>query len=81
MGASRNNYAAVGILRMYDGCGGLLEVWELADLWPTSVNFGDLDYATSDEATIDLTLRYSSVRYTPICPSFAIENCCTPCGS
>lgn len=80
MGSSRNDYAAVGILKMFDGCGSLLETWELNDMWPTSVNFGDLDYASSDEATIDLTLRYSSVLYTPNCPGFTIENCCTGCG-
>lgn len=81
MGSTRNNYAAVGILKMFDGCGSLLETWELFDMWPTSVNFGDLDYSNSEEATIDLTLRYSSVRYTPNCPSFVIDNCCTPCGA
>lgn len=80
MGASRKDYAAVGILKMFDGCGTLLETWELNDLWPTSVNFGDLDYSSSDEATIELTLRYSGVKYTPNCPGFEIASCCTPCS-
>ena len=81
MGSSRNQYAAVGILVMYDGCGEALERWELNDMWPTSVNFGDVDYSSSDEATIDLTLRYSSVKYEALCPTFQPESCCVPCGT
>jgi len=81
MGSRAQDYSATGLISMYDGCGTLLETWELQKMWPTSINFGDLDYASSDEATIELTLRYSDVIYTPICPAFTIENCCTPCGS
>lgn len=80
MGSRRSDYSATGIIGMYDGCGSLLERWQLDDMWPTSINFGDLDYGTSDESTIELTLRYSNVTYTPICPAFPIDNCCTPCG-
>lgn len=80
MGSSRNDYAAVGILKMWDGCGTLLERWDLNDMWPTSVNFGDLDYSNSEEATIELTLRYSSVVYTPVCPAFPINPCCFGCS-
>lgn len=81
MGSTRADYTATAILKMWDGCGGLIEMWEMRDVWPTSINFGDLDYASSDEATIELTLRYSDVRYTPICPNFSIEPCCTPCDN
>lgn len=79
MGSSRNDYAATGILKLWDGCGALLETWILNDLWPKSINFGDLDYASSDMCDIELTLRYSSVIYQSICPSYAIEPCCTGC--
>lgn len=80
MGTMRYDYAATGILKIWSGCGDLIEIWELIDLWPNSIDFGELDYSSSDVALIDLTLRYSNVRYTPVCPEFAINTCCTPCG-
>lgn len=79
-GSMREDYSATAVIKLYDGCGNSLETWTLKDVWPTGVNFGDLDYASSDEATIELTLRYSSVAYENECPGFAIDPCCTPCG-
>jgi len=58
---------STGILTMYDGCGGLMETWQLGSLWPQSINWGDLDYAVSEEATIDVTFRYSEVRHFSSC--------------
>lgn len=58
---------ATGTLRMFDGCGALLERWVLKSMWPQSINFGDLDYSNSEEATIELTLRYSEVQWKPKC--------------
>ena len=81
MGSRGNDYTAQGILNEYDGCGTLLNTWTLNRLWPTDINFGEVDYASSEECTIELTLRYSDVIYTPVCPNFAIQPCCTPCGS
>lgn len=80
MGSQRKDYTATGVLKLYDGCGQLLERWTMMDMWPTSINFGDLDYSSSDEVTIELTMRYSQVKYEPICPNFAIKACCSPCG-
>ena len=80
MGSSRDDYAATAVVKLWDGCGSLLETWEMRDMWPTAVNFGDLDYSNSEEATIELTLRYSDVTYTPECPNFPINPCCTPCN-
>lgn len=79
MGSQRADYTATAVLKMWDGCGQLLESWEMKDVWPTAINFGDVDYASSDECTIELTLRYSDVKYTPECPKFPIIPCCTPC--
>jgi hypothetical protein len=80
MGSIRNDYAATAVIKLWDGCGSLLESWTLKDVWPTAVNFGDLDYSNSEECTIELTLRYSDVTYVNECPGFAIDPCCTPCG-
>jgi len=80
MGSSRRDYAAKAFLFLYDGCGNEIEQWKLADVWPQAINFGELDYSSSEEATIELTLRYSQVEYKPICPAFNIDPCCTPCN-
>ena len=77
---SRENWAATGVLTMYDGCGVEIEVWTMGNMWPQAINFGDLDYASSDEVTIELTLRYSDVQYFNFCPGFDINPmCCTGC--
>lgn len=76
----KRDWNATGILNMYDGCGTLLEGWELQHMWPTSINFGEVDYSTSDIATIELTLRFSDVKYRSYCPNFTPQSCCSPCG-
>lgn len=60
----KEGWAGSGILTMLDGCGETLETWEFADVWPQSINFGDLDYSTADECTIDVTFRYSKAKLT-----------------
>lgn len=75
----RLDYAGKGILKLYDGCGGEMEEWVMADMWPQAVNFGDLDYSSSEEVVIELTLRYSQVKYTPKCPQFTPDPCCIAC--
>jgi hypothetical protein len=81
MGSARQDYSGTGVLTMYDGCGTVIETWTLGHLWPTAINFGELDYSNSEECTIELTLRYSQVQYTPgACAAFPEPDCCTPCG-
>lgn len=79
--AEKRDWGATGVLNMYDGCGILIEQWQLQSMWPKSINWGDLDYESSDLSTIELTLRYSDVRYKSFCPEFVPVSCCTPCGS
>ena len=62
----RRGYAGVGNLKLYDGCGSPLEQWTMGDCWPQSVNFGELDYSSSEECTIEVTLRYANVAYTSL---------------
>lgn len=80
-GSARQDYEGIGVLRMYDGCGGLLETWTYSNVWPTGVNFGDVDYSSSDIAEIELTLRYSNVTYVSNCGGVVAPCSCTPCGS
>jgi hypothetical protein len=63
MNSGGGGYAGTGTLNLYDGCGSVLETWVLRHVWPTSISFGELDYASSDEATVEVTLRYSEVEY------------------
>ena len=75
----RRCYGGTGIITMYDGCGQELEEWRLFDCWPQAMNFGELDYSQSEEATIEVTLRYSNVKYTNMCGPQPTVKCCG-CG-
>ena len=45
-------------LELYDGCGNTLESWTYDNVWPTDIEFGELDMGSSDIIMIDLTMRY-----------------------
>jgi len=75
----KRDWDATGVLNMYDGCGVLLEQWQLRHMFPTSVNFNDLAYESADNAEISLTLRYSDVVYRSFCPDFIPAGCCSGC--
>ena len=79
-GNARDAYAGTARLILYDGCGEPMEEWIMRDAWPQAINFGDLDYSSSEEVTIELTLRYSDVSYKSLCPTFTIERCCVDCN-
>jgi hypothetical protein len=78
-GTSFNDYAATAELILYTGCGQPMEIWQLDNVWPQAVNFGELDYSSSEEVQIELTLRYDKVRYFGLCPQIEFNSCCTPC--
>jgi len=78
-GAGNNGFSGTGQLRLFDGCGTLLETWTMKGMWPTAINFGDLDYSNSEECTVELTLRYDEVQYRNNCPGFDVSGCCTGC--
>lgn len=79
MGSTLNSYEGCGRLILWDGCGQPLEGWLLRNMWPQSINFGDLDMSSSEEVTVELTLRYSNVEYVTYCGG-TVERCpCVPC--
>ncbi len=78
---ARSCYAGIGICTLYDGCGNPMERWTLGDCWPQAVNFGELDYASSEEATIEVTVRYSNVSYVNLCGTRQPTHICCPCPS
>lgn len=79
-GSARSDYTGTGVLTLYDGCGQPLELWTMQNMWPKAIDWGDLAYDDSAICDITITFRYSVVSYFPICPSFPITNCCTPCN-
>jgi hypothetical protein len=78
-GTAFQDYAASATLTLFDGCGTAMEAWELYNVWPQAVNFGELDYGSSEEVTIELTLRYDQVCYQSFCPQVNFAPCCSPC--
>lgn len=80
MGSKLTDYEGRAYLHLYDGCGVTLEQWVLNHVWPQSINFGELDMSSSEECTIELTLRYSEVGFTSFCSEDDIDPCpCSEC--
>ena len=44
-------------IKLLDGIGTVVELWDVKGAFPTEVNFGELTYEGSDAAEISLTLR------------------------
>jgi hypothetical protein len=38
--------------------GVVVELWDIKGAWPKDINFGDLDYASSDPVEVSCTIRY-----------------------
>lgn len=76
-----SSYGGEANLIMLDGCGNAIEKWTLYQCWPQAVNFGDLDYSSAEEATVELTLRYGYAGYESLCNPVPINPCCvSTCG-
>lgn len=76
--SEKAGWNGTALLTMLDGCGNPLEYWFMGSCWPTSINFGTVEYADSSEATIELTMRYSNVRYQNVCGPQP-TSCCSGC--
>ena len=51
------------IIDLYDGVGSLLESWILKNVQAKSINFGELDFSSSDESILELTFTYTEAEY------------------
>ena len=71
-------YSADGYLNLFDGCGTNMETWILSNMFPQAVNFGELDYSSSEEVTIEVTLRYAECQYENKCGG-KVDPCCVGC--
>jgi len=49
-------------LKLLDGLGNVVERWNFIGAWPQNVDFGDLDYASSDTVKVSATIRYDECR-------------------
>jgi len=76
--ADGQGYAGVGKLLLLDGCGYALEQWTLVNCWPTKIDFGDLDYKSSEECDITISIRYSFATYQSHCSPSVPEQCAKP---
>lgn len=47
-------------LKVLDPQGTVVELWDLTGAWPQDINWGDLDYASSDDVEISFTLRFDN---------------------
>ena len=56
--ASPTNYKKQCTLEVYGGDGFNTERWVLSNCWPISVDWGDLDYSSSDIQTVKVVLRF-----------------------
>ena len=45
-------------IKMLDGHGATMETWWLQGCWPTNVNWGSLDYSSSETADVETTVRF-----------------------
>jgi len=50
-------------LVLYDGCGVVMEEWELNDAYISALRFGELDHSSSEYTSIEATIRYKNVKY------------------
>lgn len=53
-----DEYKKEGNLEMLDGAGGSVEKWVLKGCWPQTINWGDLDYTSTDIQTCECTMRF-----------------------
>ena len=60
-------YYGKGTLTLYDGCGEKLEQWDMSQLCFSAINFGDLDFSSSEATTLEITFRIGEIRYQNFC--------------
>jgi len=65
------DYKFTTVLEILDGGNGantpnVLETWQLDGCFLTAADYGDVNYATNEAATIQLTIRYDNALQTPV---------------
>ena len=52
-------------LKIYDGCGEVIESWLYENCYPNDIQFGELEMGSNDILTIDIVLRYDRASVLP----------------
>lgn len=60
--ATGSDYKFGTILEMLDGNEGIVERWKIEGCFIMSADYGDMDYSSSDAATITMQIRYDHAR-------------------
>jgi hypothetical protein len=60
--ATGSDYKFGTILQQLDGNEGIVETWKIEGCFILSANWGDLDYSSSDAATIEIQIQYDHAR-------------------
>jgi len=71
-------YKKTAVLLMIDGVGQTTERWTMLGTWPSTCNWQELDYTSTDIQTLEATMRYDrAVRdcVAPISPQPISPNC------
>lgn len=55
----RDKFIKDCFLKLYDGCGNVIESWRYEDSWCSGINFQTLDMTSSEVLTCEITLRYA----------------------
>lgn len=61
-----NGFKKQGELELYDGCGEIIEKWVFENMYPETIDFGELDHSDSAIVYVDLTLRYDRAYYVQV---------------
>jgi hypothetical protein len=61
-----NGFKKQGKLELYDGCGEIIEKWIFENMYPETIEFGELDHSDSNIIYVDISLRYDRAYYEPV---------------
>lgn len=61
-GATGSDYKFGMICEALDGNAGVVETWKLEGCWIMNADYGDLDYQSSESATITMSIRFDHAR-------------------
>lgn len=50
------------LLNLYNGVGQIIEKWTMYGCWVQASNWGDLDYSSTENATVELTVRFQNAK-------------------
>lgn len=80
------SFKTCGNLKLFDGCGNVVEEWVLDHIYPQNIDWGELDMGNDDVVTVEFSLRYDRAYQTAAVQGIASdhilygETLCGPCA-